>query len=89
MQDIVAYLEAEDELYVRDARAGADEKHGLDVRVVTQQRVALACSRTTCSSVSAADELAGFQPDFTVLHAPELEAESREARDPHRRPPWS
>ena len=37
---VVAYLNEEPELFVRDARAGADPAYGIDVRVVTAERVA-------------------------------------------------
>ena len=33
------------------------------------------CSPATCSSARREDELEGFTPDFTILHAPEYEAD--------------
>jgi phosphoenolpyruvate carboxykinase (ATP) len=72
-KDIVDYLESRDDLYVRDARAGADERHGLDVRVVTESPWHSLFAYNMFLRLGA-DELKGFEPGFTVLHAPHLEA---------------
>ncbi len=71
--DVVAYLDGRDDLYVRDARAGADERHGLDVRVVTESPWHSLFAYNMFLRLGP-DELKGFEPGFTVLHAPHLEA---------------
>ena len=72
-KDIVDYLDSRDDLYVRDARAGADERHGLDVRVVSESPWHSLFAYNMFLRLGA-DELKGFEPGFTVLHAPHLEA---------------
>jgi phosphoenolpyruvate carboxykinase (ATP) len=71
--DVSQYLNEQD-LFVRDCRAGADEAYGLNVRVV---------STSAWHSLFAynmflrphGSELQRFTPDFRVLHAPEFEAD--------------
>jgi phosphoenolpyruvate carboxykinase (ATP) len=72
-EDVIAYLN-ERELFVRDARAGADPDFGINVRMVTTS----AWSNLFASNMflrPPPEELAGMRPDFTILHAPELEAD--------------
>jgi phosphoenolpyruvate carboxykinase (ATP) len=71
--DIVAYLN-ERELFVRDARAGADPDHAIGVRVVTPSawHNLFAYNMFLRPDPS---ELEGMEPDFTVLHAPEMQAD--------------
>jgi len=71
--DIVAYLN-ERELFVRDAKAGADAEHGINVRVVTPSawHNLFAYNMFLRPEPS---ELEGMVPDFTVLHAPEMKAD--------------
>jgi phosphoenolpyruvate carboxykinase (ATP) len=72
-KDVVDYLNAQD-LFVRDARAGEDAVGQVKVRVITT---------TAWHNLFAynmflrpeQDELAGMVPDFTVLHAPGLQAD--------------
>ncbi len=72
-KDVVAYLNGRD-LFVRDARAGADAKHGLDVRVITESAWHSLFAYNMFLRLSA-DEVAAFEPGFTVLHAPHLKAD--------------
>src|SRR5258705_2956421 len=73
-QDMVSYLGAQDELFVRDLFAGADPKHRFPVRFVTPNGwQALFVHNMFIRP--AAEDLAGFTPSFTVLHAPELLAD--------------
>lgn len=73
-KDVLAHLNGQ-ELFVRDARAGADDEHGINVRVVTPNAwhnlFAYNMFLRLDPSVGAQD----FVPDFTVLHAPELKAD--------------
>jgi phosphoenolpyruvate carboxykinase (ATP) len=71
--DIAAYLN-ERELFVRDARAGADPDHAIGVRVVTPSawHNLFAYNMFLRPDPS---ELDAMVPDFTVLHAPEMQAD--------------
>jgi len=71
--EVVAYLN-EQELFVRDARAGAHPSHGLNVRVVTHNAWHNLFAYNMLLRPTA-EELEGFQPDFTVLHAPGFQAD--------------
>jgi phosphoenolpyruvate carboxykinase (ATP) len=72
-EDVVAYL-SERDLFVQDARAGADETHGIDVRVVTESPWHALFAHNMFLRLGA-EALARFEPDFTVLHAPGLAAD--------------
>lgn len=64
------------ELFVQDCHAGADPQFRLPVRVVTENAWHNLFARNMFLQPKR-EELAGFKPDFTVLHAPGLQA------DPH------
>ena len=72
-RDVLAHLSGQD-LYVQDVWAGADAEYRLGVRVVTpnawQSLFAL-----NMFIEPTADERDAFDPGFTVLHAPEFQAE--------------
>jgi phosphoenolpyruvate carboxykinase (ATP) len=72
-QDVLAYLGAR-ELFVRDVFAGADPKYRLRVRFVTENAWH-ALFVYNMFLRPGAGELEGFAPDFTVLHAPDLQAD--------------
>jgi phosphoenolpyruvate carboxykinase (ATP) len=73
--DVIAWLEADGrELFVRDARAGEDPKAGLNVRVVTPNAWHNLFAYNMFLRPDA-DDLETTRPDFTVLHAPGLEAD--------------
>ena len=72
-KDVVAHLNARD-LYVRDARAGADETLGINVRVVSEGPWYSLFAYNMFLRLSPR-ELEGFEPEFTVLHAPEMQAD--------------
>lgn len=71
--EVVKHL-GEQELFVRDARVGADHQYGMNVRVITPNAWQNLFASNMFLRPDAAD-LAGMVPDFTVLHAPELEAD--------------
>ncbi len=71
--DVVTYLDGQD-LYVRDARAGADDAFGINVRVVSESPWHSLFAYNMFLRPSA-EELATLRPDFTVLHAPHLKAD--------------
>jgi len=71
--DVVDHLNGR-ELFVRDARAGEDAKAGINVRVVTPNAWHNLFAYNMFLRPSA-DELGSMRPDFTVLHAPEMQAD--------------
>jgi phosphoenolpyruvate carboxykinase (ATP) len=71
--DVLTYLEGKD-LFVRDMWAGADERYRLPVRVITPSAWHNLFARNMFRLPSEG-ELASFVPGFTVLHAPEFEAD--------------
>jgi phosphoenolpyruvate carboxykinase (ATP) len=74
---VVAYLNVQPTLYVVDAFAGADPKHRISVRVVTDRPYHALFAKTLFIEPSD-DDLDSFDPDAVVLHAPALEAEPDE-----------
>ena len=62
------------ELFVQDLYAGADPDHRIRVRVITEQAWHSLFARNMFIRPPQA-ELAGFQPDWTVLQLPSLEAD--------------
>ena len=67
-EEVIAYLN-EQELFVRDARAGAHPSHGLNVRVINHKAWHNLFAYNMFLRPSE-EELANFQPEFTILHAP-------------------
>lgn len=70
--DVVAYLNVQ-ELYVRDARAGADEAYGINVRVVSESPWHSLFAYNMFLRPTP-EELETMVPDWTVLHAPHFKA---------------
>jgi len=73
LTDVKAYLNGLDALFVQDLFCGADERHRLSVRYVTPNAWHAAFVRNMFIK-PAPEALAGFDPNFTVLHAPEFHA---------------
>ena len=73
---VVNFLEDQD-LYVVDAFAGADPAHRIAVRVITS-RAYHALFAATMFIEPTDEELADFEPQAVVLHAPEVEADPDE-----------
>ena len=63
------------DLFVFDGFAGADERYRLGVRVVNENAWQNLFARNMFVRTTDREVLEGFQPDFTVLHAPSLEAD--------------
>jgi phosphoenolpyruvate carboxykinase (ATP) len=74
LADVRSHLDAQPELYVEDLYCGADPAHRLSVRYVSPSAWHMAFVRNMFIRPDVA-ELAGFDPNFTVLHAPELQAD--------------
>ena len=72
-QEVILYLNDQD-LFVHDARAGADEEHGINVRVVSESPWHALFAHNMFLRLGS-DQLVEFRPDFTVLHAPHLKAD--------------
>ena len=65
------------ELFTQDLYAGADPAHRIRVRLVTTNAWHALFARNMFIR-PAREELASFTPDYTILHAPELEANPAE-----------
>ncbi|HEX4682172.1 MAG TPA: phosphoenolpyruvate carboxykinase (ATP), partial [Gemmatimonadaceae bacterium] len=74
LEDVRAYLNERDELFVQDLYCGADPKYRLSVRYVSPNAWHMAFVRNMFIRPEAT-ELPTFDPNFTVLHAPEFEAD--------------
>jgi len=72
-EEVIAFLDGQ-ELFVRDARAGADPDHALNVRVVNHNAWHNLFAYNMFLRPTP-EELAVFQPEFTVLHAPGYQAD--------------
>ena len=62
------------ELYVRDARAGADPRYSVNVRVISESPWHDLFARNMFLRLGPGEE-AGFTPDFIVYHAPSMKAD--------------
>ncbi|HEX3867157.1 MAG TPA: phosphoenolpyruvate carboxykinase (ATP), partial [Gemmatimonadaceae bacterium] len=74
LADVRAYLNDRDELFIQDLYCGADPAYRLSVRYVSPNAWQMAFVRNMFIRPDAA-ELPTFNPNFTVLHAPEFEAD--------------
>jgi phosphoenolpyruvate carboxykinase (ATP) len=74
---VQAWLGARPVLFTQDLYAGADPAHRIKVRLVTTNAWHALFARNMFIRPAQA-ELAGFTPDFTILHAPEYEANPAE-----------
>jgi phosphoenolpyruvate carboxykinase (ATP) len=72
--DVQRYLDGRDELFVQDLYCGADPKYRLAVRYVSPSAWHMAFVRNMFIRPDAS-ELPTFAPNFTVLHAPEFQAD--------------
>lgn len=71
--DVIAHLNQR-ELYVHDAKAGADVRYGINVRVISESPWHALFAYNMFLRLTA-EEKHGFEPDFTVYHAPTLKAD--------------
>ncbi len=71
--DIVEHLNDSD-VFVRDARAGSDETHRLNIRVISESPWHSLFAYNMFLRLSP-EEREGFEPQFTVLHAPHFKAD--------------
>ena len=74
LADVRAYLDQQPELFVQDLRCGADPAHRLSVRYVMPNAWHAAFVRNMFIRPEQS-ELPRFEPNFTVLHAPEFQAD--------------
>ena len=72
--DVQSYLNGRDELFVQDLYCGADQQYRLAVRYVSPNAWHMAFVRNMFIRPEP-NELASFAPTFTVLHAPEFQAD--------------
>ncbi len=74
LADVRDYLDGRDELFIEDLYCGADPKYRLSVRYVSPNAWQMAFVRNMFIRPEAT-ELPTFDPNFTVLHAPEFQAD--------------
>ena len=74
LADVRAYLDKQNELFVEDLYCGADPDYRLSVRYVSPNAWHMAFVRNMFIRPELS-ELPTFDPNFTVLHAPELQAD--------------
>jgi phosphoenolpyruvate carboxykinase (ATP) len=74
LADVRSYLDDREELFVQDLYCGAEPKYRLSVRYVSPSAWHMAFVRNMFIRPDVA-ELASFDPNFTVLHAPEFQAD--------------
>jgi len=74
LADVQRYLDAQSELFVQDLWAGADPAHRLAARFVSPNAWQMAFVRNMFIRPDI-DALAEFAPNFSVLHAPEFQAD--------------
>jgi phosphoenolpyruvate carboxykinase (ATP) len=74
LEDVREYLSRQQELFVEDLYCGADPAYRLSVRYVSPNAWHMAFVRNMFIRPELAD-LANFEQNFTVLHAPEFEAD--------------
>jgi phosphoenolpyruvate carboxykinase (ATP) len=72
--DVRKYLDASSDLFVQDLWSGADPAHQLSVRFVSPNAWHMQFVRNMFLRPTPGD-LATFVPGFTVLHAPEMQAD--------------
>jgi len=73
LEKMLAYYRGR-EAFVQDVHAGADPRHRLPVRVITEQAWQSLFARNMFLPIAPGD-VDGFKPEFTVLQAPGLKAE--------------
>ena len=71
---VVAYYQGR-ETFVQDLRAGTDDRFRLPIRVVTENAWHSLFARNMFIRLESEAELASHQPEYTILHAPGLEAD--------------
>src|SRR5579872_4715458 len=74
LTDVRAYLAAQPELFVQDLWTGADPRHRLSVRYVSPNAWQMLFVRNMFIRPELSD-LPTFVPNFSVLHAPEMQAD--------------
>lgn len=72
--EVQQYLSQQSELFVQDLYCGADPNYRLSVRYVSPNAWQMAFVRNMFIR-PAREELSEFHPNFTVLHAPEMQAD--------------
>ncbi len=74
LKDLRSYLNASPELFVEDLYCGADPAYRLSVRYVSPSAWHMAFARNMFIRPERSD-LPTFEPNFTVLHAPEFQSD--------------
>lgn len=72
--DFMAHLKGQEELYVADLFGGSQAEHRVNVRVITQMAWHSLFVHTLLVR-PAADEVAAFQPEYTIINLPSFKAD--------------
>lgn len=72
-QKIIAYFQGKD-VFVQDLAVGADPKHRLPIRLVTEKAFAALFANDLFLRITD-EQKAHHKPEFTILHCPELQAD--------------
>ena len=73
-EQVLDYLSKRDTLFVQDLYCGAEESEALSIRVINQSAWHSAFARNMFVRPSA-EQLESHNPEFTIYHAPEFEAD--------------
>jgi phosphoenolpyruvate carboxykinase (ATP) len=73
--DVIAHLNEQKELFIRDARAGADAEYGINVRLITPNAWQNLFAYNMFLRPHPHD--IARDPDFVILHAPEFKADPK------------
>ena len=77
LQKVQSHLDSSDRLYVKDAHCGADANYAMPVRLVTEKAWHAAFFHNMFVR-SNPNELNDHEPEYTILHAPDLLADPEE-----------
>ena len=80
--DVRQWLGSRDVLFTQDLYAGADPAYRIKVRLVTPNAWHALFARNMFIRPPV-EELAGFEPDYTILHAPEMDAKPEHGGRPN------
>ena len=81
--DFLAALGEKDTLFVQDLYGGSQPEHRVRVRVINELAWHNLFIRTLLVRPEA-DELAGFEPEFTIIDLPSFRADPARHGTPHR-----
>ena len=73
---VLKYLQSKD-LFIRECYIGADKRYRINVRVISEKAIASLFSGTMFIPENDPKVLETFEPEFTVIHAPNFKADPK------------